>query len=176
MTQIQFFEGIFEEKFCLFLLANARARLEDSTEFTRSNFHWTPTIRKSSAVVLVRNYDDVLSRLILDGLITAGIVDHSNYSVMNYAWTRFSYIPWHNDGSHSEAITIYLNEKWDADWGGLFLYKDEEDGIRGFAPSFNCGLKNLTNVLHCTTPVSLEAPEPRFTVQIFPKKPEVKKS
>jgi Rps23 Pro-64 3,4-dihydroxylase Tpa1-like proline 4-hydroxylase len=110
--------------------------------------------------------------MILDALITAGIVEHDRYAVMNYAWTRLSYIPWHNDGHRSEALTIYLNDVWEKDWGGLFLYEDDEGSLRGFVPSFNCGLKNRSNVKHSTTPVTLDAPEPRFTVQLFPKTPD----
>lgn len=172
MTQIQFFENVFEERFCTFLLANARAQLGNGAEFKRSNFHWLPSIRKSSAVVLVRDYDDILSKHILDELIKKGVVENETYKVMNFAWTRLSYIPWHNDSNHTEAITIYLNDIWDLDWGGLFLYKDNNQNIRAFAPRFNCGLKNWNNILHATTPVSLDAPEPRFSIQIFPKKPQ----
>lgn len=171
MSRIDFFEDVFEERFCAFLLANARARLQEGADFSRSNFHWSPLIRKSSAVVLVRDYDDAISHLILGSLAKKGIVTNQKYYVMNYAWTRLSYIPWHDDRTHTEAITIYLNQEWELDWGGLFLYKDEKDAIRGFSPKYNCGLKNLSKVMHSTTPVSLDAPEPRFTIQIFPKTP-----
>ena len=172
MADIEFFEDVFEKRFCTFLLANARDCLSGSSEFRRSNFHWSQHIRQSSAAVLVRDYDEVLSRLILDALLKSGIVEHDRYAVMSYAWTRLSYIPWHNDANHSEALTIYLNDVWEKDWGGLFLYEDEDGSIRGFAPAFNCGLKNRSNVLHATTPVTLDAPEPRFSIQIFPKKPD----
>lgn len=170
MPTIQFFENIFEERFCTFLLNNARDQLSQGNSFSRSNFHWNPDIRNSSAVVLVRDYDQAISTIILSEATKAGLVEHSNYQVMNYAWTRLSYIPWHNDGRHSEAITIYLNHEWDRDWGGLFLYEDDHRSLRACAPRFNCGLKNSGKVQHSTTPVSLDAPEPRFTVQIFPKK------
>lgn len=169
MSQIQFFENVFEERFCTFLLANARARLSDSSEFARSNFHWMPSIRNASAAVLVRDYDEKLARLILDALLTRQIIDNDRYGVMNYAWTKLSYIPWHHDQTHTDALTIYLNDNWDMDWGGLFLFKENDGPIQGFAPRFNCAVKNSANVAHCTTPVNLDAPEPRFTIQLFSK-------
>jgi len=33
---------------------------------------------------------------------------------------RYSFIPWHDDGIHKLAVTLYLNEYWDKDWAGLF--------------------------------------------------------
>ncbi|HEX5238872.1 MAG TPA: 2OG-Fe(II) oxygenase [Sphingomicrobium sp.] len=169
MARIAFYEDVLDERLCTFLLNNARERLKEGTEFSRSNFHWKPAIRKSSAVVLVRDYEPHLAQLILANLAERKIVEHGDYHVMNYAWTQLSYIPWHDDDQRSEALTIYLNDRWEADWGGLFLYRDDERQIRGFAPKFNCGLRNDNNVLHATTPVTLDAPEPRFTLQLFSK-------
>ena len=167
MSAIRFIDEVFEEQFCLFLLNNARARLSDSDEFRRSNFHWDEAIRRSSAVVLVRDYDETLRTLILDRLCERKLIEHRNYSVMNYAWTRLSFIPWHSDANTKEGLTVYLNEEWELDWGGLFLYRNLENDIRAFAPKFNWGLKNDAWVPHSTTPVSLDAPEPRFTLQLF---------
>lgn len=169
MANIQFFENIFKENFCTFLLSNAREGLNGGANFS-SNFRWEDSVTRASTVVLTRDYDTILSKFILDALIEKKIIEHLDYSVMSFAWTRLSYIPWHNDGTHSEAITIYLNDKWDLDWGGLFLFKDENEDIRAFAPRFNCGLRNMNNVWHATTPVSLDSPEPRFSIQIFPNK------
>src|SRR3954452_11048366 len=107
MADFQFIENIFEEPFCKFLLANARTSLEQSTEFRRSNFHWAPEIRLSSAVVLVRDYDKVLKSLILDKLVESGVIQHTHYAVMNFAWSRLSYIPWHDDSKHEGAVTIF---------------------------------------------------------------------
>ena len=176
MADFQFIENIFEEPFCKFLLANARTSLEESTEFRRSNFHWAPEIRLSSAVVLVRDYDKVLKSLILDKLVESGVIQHTHYAVMNFAWSRLSYIPWHDDSKHEGAVTIFLNERWELDWGGLFLYRDDDGEIRAHAPRFNCGLRNGKHVPHATTLISLDAPEPRFTLQLFARTTEPEES
>ena len=167
MGKIQFFEEMFEPRLCTFLLDNARSSLAKTSEFTRSNFHWSEGIRKSSAAVLVRDMEAPLSSLVLEKLAERGIIKHQNYQVMNYAWTRLSYIPWHEDAHVQDAVTIYLNDKWDLDWGGLFLYQDGKGRILGYAPAFNCGLRNQANVAHSTTPVTLDAPEPRFLSSCF---------
>ncbi len=40
--------------------------------------------------------------------------------VLFYIWVRGSYIPFHNDENFKAASSIYLNDFWDADDGGLF--------------------------------------------------------
>jgi len=134
-----------------------------------SNFMWAQGIVKASHSVLVRSYPENIKQLILNNLIRKGFISHSKYCVMNYAWTRLSYIPWHNDDGYADAITIYLNPVWDKDWGGYFLYLADEPGyVKGYIPTFNTAVFNKANAPHCTTPVSLDAPVVRATVQIFP--------
>jgi Rps23 Pro-64 3,4-dihydroxylase Tpa1-like proline 4-hydroxylase len=88
---------------------------------------------------------------------------------MNYVWTRLSYIPWHNDAASRIAITIYLNEYWDPDWGGIFLYSTdiEPRNIKGYVPKFNTAIKNNNKILHSTTMISMDAKSPRITIQLF---------
>src|SRR5205807_392777 len=94
-----------------------------------------------------------------------------NYHVMNYVWTRLSYIPWHNDGARGTAITIYLNEYWDPDWGGIYLFHTEREptNIKGYLPKFNTAVKNNNTVSHSTTMISMDAQIPRVTIQLFTK-------
>jgi len=168
MEGVTIYETAFDEKFCQFLYKNAVAEISKGGAFMRSNFHWPKVIVRSSQAVFVRDYDETLSTLILDGLRERGIVESNNYDVMNYAWTRLSYIPWHNDGHRQSAVTIYLNETWEKDWGGLFLYCHESsDDIRGYAPRFNTAIKNGANVEHATTMITPDAPDLRMTVQLF---------
>ncbi len=168
-ADIRLFDRVFEPEFASFLLANARLELSRGTGFTKSNLQWQEVVRRDSAVVLVRKFDEILSSLILDRLIARGMIEGREYKVMNFAWTRLSFIPWHNDGHHSEAITVYLNEQWELDWGGLFMWEDEERQIRAVPPNFNTGIRNRANINHSTTMVALDAPEPRFTLQLFAK-------
>ena len=43
-----------------------------------------------------------------------------------YVWGGGSYITWHPDECYPYNGTIYLNEEWDSDDGGVFLYKDSQ--------------------------------------------------
>lgn len=168
-AHVEVFEDVFDPTFCMFLLKDAQAKLAAGYEFSRSNYQWSSRIVRASLPVLVRDYDSSLSAIILGQLIERGVVHTTDYVVMNYAWSRLSYIPWHNDGMHEVAITVYLNEIWDRDWGGLFLYMDDRQEIKGYCPKFNTCVKNSGHILHSTTMIAPDASAPRLTLQIFPK-------
>ena len=168
MAGIEFFDQVFEDDYCHRLLDYAKQCLAGGTSFGRSNFHWHREIVKASHLVLVMDLDEGKADEIVLRLTARGILNHPKFAVMIYAWTKLSYIPWHNDVGHAVAVTVFLNDHWPIDWGGLFLYKDGAD-IRGYPPRFNTGLRNQGNVFHSTTPVSLDAETPRFTLQLFPR-------
>jgi hypothetical protein len=168
---VEIFRDVFDPVFCTFLLNDSRAKLADGHEFTRSSYQWANNVVRASQPVLIRHYDPGLSAIILDQLIKRGVISTPDFTVMNYAWSRLSYIPWHNDPLHPLAISVYLNDVWDPDWGGLFLCRDETGSIRGHAPKFNTGVKNAGHVLHATTMVAPDAASPRLTLQIFPRAP-----
>jgi hypothetical protein len=169
MAGITFFDRALEPQFAQLLLDEARSALREGKPIWRTNFGWAEGVRRASHPVLVRDYGSPLADLIRSQLAATGVIDlaHS-WRVMGYCWTSLSYIPWHNDRDHAEAVTVYLNDRWEADWGGLFLWRDQQEGaIRAYEPRCNTALRNSGAVLHATTPVMLDAPEPRFTLQLF---------
>lgn len=168
--RIDFFDNVFDPQFCTFLLKESQAQLASGSAFSRSNYQWKSNIVRSSLPVLVRDYDDPLSGMILSQLIKRGVLETNQFAVMNYAWSRMSYIPWHEDPDHETAVTVYLNEKWDRDWGGIFLYMDDAAQIHGYPPRFNTCVRNSGHVMHSTTMVTPDADGPRLTLQLFPKK------
>jgi Rps23 Pro-64 3,4-dihydroxylase Tpa1-like proline 4-hydroxylase len=136
----------------------------------KTNYWWNHNIIHDSHPVFVYHYrgamrDKILSELLESEVISGNLDD---YSCMNYVWTKMSHIPWHDDGHALEGVTVYLNEEWKHDWGGIFLYKKNESDtyIRGAIPKFNSAGKNTGHVLHTVTMVSNLAP-PRVTLQLF---------
>jgi Rps23 Pro-64 3,4-dihydroxylase Tpa1-like proline 4-hydroxylase len=167
---ISIYKNVFDERLCRFLFGNAIKELSEGTSFRRSNFHWDSSIVRASQVVLVRDCDETLSKLILSKLAQKSIIDNYQYDVMNYVWTKLSYIPWHSDGHRKHAITVYLNEDWDEDWGGVFLYKDANtEQIKGYAPQFNTAIKHDGGIEHATTMITTDAACLRVTLQLFSK-------
>lgn len=86
-------------------------------------------------------------------------------AILFHFWTNGSYINWHNDHGHGGAATVYLNYKWETDWGGLFTYEiDNKLGIE--KPKYNKCVFQSGEVLHATTPVTENAPI-RKSLQVF---------
>jgi hypothetical protein len=168
MPSAEFFENVFEDKFCRFLLRESLVILHSNQLVWTTNLRWDPKVVKASAPVLVRPYNDLLKDKILNQLLKKEIIKHKEYDVMNYVWTRLSYIPWHNDGHVRSAITIYLNENWHKDWGGIFLFMEKEsEQIKGYIPKFNSAVRNESGIMHSTTIISSDAEAPRITIQLF---------
>jgi len=162
--------NVLPESLCNELYEDTLKALKEPKDQWCSNFMWTQDIVRASHPVLVRTYPENITRLVLNNLVDKGILKHTNYHVMNYAWTKLSYIPWHNDSVYSDAMTIYLNPVWDKDWGGYFMYRENSSNeIRGYIPQFNTAVQNNKKMAHSTTPVSLDAEAVRATVQIFSK-------
>ena len=77
----------------------------------------------------------------------------------------FSFIPWHDDGLYPRSMTIYLNELWDKDWGGYFMYERGQE-IIALKPKFNRCVLLHPPVQHTTTMPTMNAPL-RKSLQIF---------
>lgn len=85
--------------------------------------------------------------------------------IIFHYWNHRSYINWHEDASHGGAATIYLNEKWNRDYGGYFVYeKDNKFGLE--IPKFNKCVFQSGGIPHATTPVADNAPI-RKSLQVF---------
>ena len=85
--------------------------------------------------------------------------------MMFYYWKEGSYIPWHTDENHSAGLTIYLNDTWNYQNGGLFLY-NHNDQIKTLIPSRNTGVLQVGGMDHSTTIVR-KGSKVRKTLQIF---------
>ena len=140
-----------------------------NSKYTRylTNFTlWEDFIVKDSNVVLIypltpdnsKSYNLLLKQ-------TQSQLNLTPESIMFYYWTSGSYIPWHNDGHKKQAGTLYLNENWNEEWGGLYLAK-ETDKNHIIYPEYNSFTLQFDNMEHSTTPTTKFAPL-RVTVQLF---------
>ena len=126
-------------------------RLYENGEHFRTNVAWGQHLIKHSAPVMITN---VLDGVINDGIASgvAKIGEYQQKTLYQY-WPVGSYIPWHNDGSHKAAITIYLSEH-DIDDGGYFMY-DDGHGIKAVRPVPNRAVFVTGGLYHCVTTVNV---------------------
>jgi hypothetical protein len=141
----------------------------DMPNFTTSLTSWDTQLQKSSTPIIryvLNKNDDRLFQL-LKKEIENKIPYYIGDMVIHFA-PKLSYIPWHGDAHAKAALSIYLNKKWDVNWGGYFLYKID-DGIRAIKPEFNLGIlqEGGTNGLpHCVTTTNIDA-DLRISLQLF---------
>jgi hypothetical protein len=108
---------------------------------------------------------------IADELIAKEIWPHlpKNWVAYVNLFSRSSFIPWHDDGNYVHTVTIYLNERWDYDWGGALLYSLEEppfENVSCVYPERNKGVAYTPPLHHSTTLTAINAPM-RESLQIF---------
>jgi len=129
----------------------------------KSNASWNPNVVNTSHSVLVHEIEDLN---VLEPLQQT--LDEYTITPCFYYWTQMSYIPWHNDGGHDAAMTIYLSDHDEND-GGYFMYEKDDGTIEAVAPKPNRAIFQADGVRHSVTSVNLGVPV-RRTIQIFMKK------
>lgn len=136
-----------------------------------SSLFWKKPLTKNSVPLIIKKIDDPE---LLNTIITSFIKlnkKHKRYryeEVFFYIWPSFSYINWHDDHSWDIASSIYINEHWDINDGGLFLYKHKGEN-KFYCPEFNTCVVNQNHLSHATTMIVPNAPH-RLSIQIFGKK------
>jgi len=127
---------------------------------------WNQDIIEYSNEVLIYNLDtrNKLFSSISKDLFKLNI-NKSIKSILYYYWLPGSYIPWHTDKHYSYTLTIYLNDIWDLQWGGLFQYC-LNDCVNSITPVHNLGILQQGDINHSTT-ITTKASPIRRTLQIF---------
>lgn len=84
-----------------------------------------------------------------------------------HIWQRGSGIRWHEDGNGSRiGATVYLNQEWNSNWGGLFLY--EKNGHQSwYNPTYNNCVWFESPMWHSVSLLGSDIPYPRLSVQLF---------
>ena len=83
-------------------------------------------------------------------------------SMAYYIWEYGSGIHWHTDSHADVGITLYLDQYWKPEYGGILEYI--KDGRHAFVPEFGAISVNANQTLHRVTPINYNS---RKTVQLF---------
>ena len=87
-----------------------------------------------------------------------------------HIWPSGSQINWHHDADDSYerlSSTIYINEAWNWNWGGFFIYDDPDLGQGWIYPHPNSMVWFKPPVWHSTSMITLAAEHPRLSIQLF---------
>jgi Rps23 Pro-64 3,4-dihydroxylase Tpa1-like proline 4-hydroxylase len=140
-----------------------------SNRFSTSTLIWKEYLKGNSAPI--SRYDFLEET---DAVIVSKVgkeVEHkTGYLIEGFClhlWPNLSYITWHNDGHVKAALTLYLNENWDKNWGGFLMYEDTTDNtIKAIKPEKNMGLLQENSVVHSVTTINIGA-DVRISLQFF---------
>lgn len=93
-------------------------------------------------------------------------IDHADAQATCYGPGHF--LTEHDDdvaGKHRRAAYVLsLTPTWRIDWGGLLLFHDAEEAVRGFAPGFNALTLFAVPQRHSVSAVAPSAGAPRYSV------------
>ena len=144
-----------------------REELSQRKVWGPSDLFWNNDIRGgvtgSCSIALV---SESLCKKIIESI--QYIVPECNSMLLqHYVWHKYSSIGTHCDGLYKWGATIYLNENWDMDNGGIFVWRDQNKDLHALCPEYNTMVLNTLGEDHLVTMVHPTAPENRVTIQIW---------
>tara|TARA_X000001382_G_scaffold128464_1_gene118229 strand:- start:3920 stop:4462 length:543 start_codon:yes stop_codon:yes gene_type:complete len=146
---------------------NESANLHQHGEYFRNSKGWGDHLVKTSTPVMITNVMNKDINQHIQEKVHQLIGDYNIRSVYQY-WPAGSYIPWHGDGSHKAALTIYLSQH-DKDDGGYFMY-DDGKGIKAIRPVPNRAVFVTGGIYHTVTTVN-QGSALRRTIQVWLRDP-----
>jgi hypothetical protein len=179
------FKNAIDKDFAEYCL-NAIKKLSSSSVWSSSTLFWPEGIKKAITGSCVTSIvEDDIKEQILSRVREYLPENIKDISVMFYVWQQNSGISTHTDSGYNFAATIYLNPFWDIDWGGTFLFYDEDidwgddeddaykkilkdsDNWKVLIPECGTMVLNTSEKVHMVTPISPLSPELRYTIQIW---------
>lgn len=152
--------------------------LDKVHEYVTKNFHefcWRPNVgvwdyglTLGSSAIMVMGLHELKEELSETCLDILGVDKKLGLSVphpMFYDAQIGSYVNWHSEEGPL-SISIYLNQLWKREWGGLFLYEKDES-IHGVIPKFNRAVISGPGVPHAVTTINPVADNHRYSIQLF---------
>jgi hypothetical protein len=133
-----------------------------------TNAIWDPHLHGTSALTFVIPMPELDKHLKPLFEKADPIFKDTNIDTQFCVWGKGSTIPFHNDSHVPYAATVYLNDEWNIEDGGLFLWQDyNTHELLVLNPKYNvCVINNLHEPHHVSV-VSYGATQYRMTLQIW---------
>jgi hypothetical protein len=145
---------------------------QDSHVWGASNLYWEEILKVGIVGnTSIRHLPEELSLEVHQALGKYFSKIGNEFMYQYYIWNKMAGVSNHHDGKYSEGATLYLNETWDPNWGGIFVWKDKgekkEYKLNALCPKQNTLVVNNEKETHLVTPVSPISPYVRITIQIW---------
>ena len=161
------YNNILPEELYIEVLSYVKMLMEEkSMNFTTSTLTWNNKLKGHSVPIL--RYDFSKNDVVMYNKIKKELEKQIPYFVDSFClhvWSPLSYITWHDDSHTKAALTLYLNETWDENWGGYLMYKENSE-IKAIKPERNLGVLQENGVEHSVTTINVGA-NVRLSLQFF---------
>ena len=142
---------------------------DNNNSLFKASLDWDARLLKSVksdvlSYLLTETIDNEIYKLIYSMLVSQ--FDFKIKAIKFHYFLQESNIQWHNDSDHGAGATIYLNQKWNREDGGLFLYQKKNEDISIILPEMNKCIFQSGAVEHATTPTFNHSPV-RKSIQVF---------
>tara|TARA_R100000315_G_scaffold54213_1_gene28065 strand:- start:35 stop:562 length:528 start_codon:yes stop_codon:yes gene_type:complete len=154
------------------LLQDIRVQISEihNEETWQASFAWGTELTKGfSGCCLSTGIEGEIKERILKE-IQSFLPECQEYILQYYIWQQHSGIAVHDDSGKVFGATIYLNDTWQPENGGIFLYKDKEKPgpeWTALLPEHNTMVINDNKEQHMVTSVSPYSTDLRYTIQIW---------
>jgi len=156
----------------LFKMCKGELRSKVNKDCWRTSFLlWDPFLHTGvTGSCMSNNVSDKLNELI-HKQIRSYLPEHDRIQCIFHLWQPLSGIAGHNDSHMKFGATIYLNDNWDPNAGGWFIWEDEETKQSGIyktlVPTRNMMVLNDNKEMHWVTPISPITSDMRYSIQIW---------
>jgi len=168
MKSILIYDNFLNEKLFIECLDYSNISFDSNKDFHSNKDLWNKNIVEDSENIYIKEIDKTNDLYIKINEIVKNKMNIESIKCLWFYWYMpCSHIPWHNDGHKNGGITIYLNNYWNKNNGGLFLYENEiTNQINAIVPKKNMAIQQIGGVLHSVCPTT-KSSEIRKTIQIF---------
>lgn len=133
-----------------------------------TNLTWDPYLHGNSALTFVIPISELNEHIAPLFAKADPAFKDSTIDTQFCVWGKGSSIPFHNDQHVQFAATVYLNDNWQVEDGGLFLWKDRNTNeLLVVSPEYNMCVINDLHEAHHVSVVSYTSTQPRITLQIW---------
>lgn len=140
---------------------------ENESKWSINKHFWEDGIQnKSPGTVSIFHIEGQL-RVLIENVLKKYLEPGEVFQhVQYYEWNPLSQINWHSDSHVKAAITVYLNETWNPNDGGLFCWQESAEKAHLTVPQFNTAVIVRDHPPHHVTLINPSAPT-RKTLQIW---------
>jgi len=164
---MKIFNDVLSENLIQEISKEVRDKIQ-SNSWGTSEIFWEPFLRlNSTGTVLISDCSEQIQKLVLSELKDT-LPEYSEVFVKYHLWQKGSAISCHLDSNYKFGATLYLNDVWHVNWGGIFVWRpNDSDIMKAIAPTHNTLVLNDESELHFVTPISYNTNNFRVTIQIF---------